>query len=92
VKYHLLVIALLPAAAGAADVRALNIGDSCAHVEAKEAALGSKPIPWGRISAASAHAFKVRDFDGDVELMYLCYDDKPFTGNYVWRAVRSGDV
>ena len=79
------LLALLTATVNASDVRVLNIGDSCADVEAKEAALGSKPIPWGRISGASAHAFKVRDFDGDVELMYLCYDDKLFTGNYVWR-------
>jgi hypothetical protein len=80
--YRLLLLAILAAPVGASDVRTLDIGDVCAGVEVKEAALGSKEISWHQTPRKLAHAFQVHEFNRDVVLAYFCKDGRLFTGNY----------
>jgi hypothetical protein len=80
--FRLLLLVLVAAPVGAADVRVLNMGDACAGVEAKEAALGSKTVSWEGTPREYAHAFEVSEFGRDVVVMYWCQKGRLFTGNY----------
>jgi hypothetical protein len=84
-NYGLLLIALMTAPVSAADVRVLNIGDACAGVEAKEAALGSKPVRLPQTPPGIAYRFQAQDFDRDFELMYLCPNGHLSTATYFFQ-------
>lgn len=81
-KYCLFILAVLAARADAADFRVLNIGDACAGVEAKEAALGSKAIPRNDTPRAYALAFEAKEFGRDLVVLYLCNEGRLSSGTY----------
>jgi hypothetical protein len=78
----LLAVTLAAAPAGAADFRTLDFGATCESVQAHEQARGSVAIPWGKISGADVYAFRGRDYDRDLILMYFCPKGALFSGNY----------
>jgi hypothetical protein len=75
-------LGLLSAPVCAADFRALDIGDACASVQAKEEIRGSVAIPWKQLSGADTYAFRGRDFDRDLTITYFCPKGALFSGNY----------
>jgi len=75
-------LVLLSAPVGAADFRTLDIGDSCASVQAREKARGSIAIPWKQLSGADTYAFRGHDHGRDLTLTYFCPKGALFSGNY----------
>ena len=79
---RLIATILVSAPVVAADFRTLDIGAQCDSVPAREQARGSVAIPWGEVSGADVYAFKARDYDRDLVLMYFCPKGSLFSGNY----------
>ena len=75
---------LLAGPAIAGDFRVADIGESCASIEEREIALGSREI-GRRVESTGSIAFAGRAFDRDVEIRYLCSSEgKLVTGDYVF--------
>lgn len=68
--------------ASGADFRALDIGQPCASAPAWEIAHGSTPLPWNTVQGGENYAFKSREFDREIVVMYFCVHESLFTGNY----------
>jgi hypothetical protein len=77
-----LLLILFSLSAGAADFRALDIGDSCAPIAAWEAAHSSTPTPWKAAPGLEVLAFEVDQFDRRILANYLCTKGVLLAGNY----------
>lgn len=69
----------------AADFRALDFGAPCDNVAMREAALGSTP-DTGKLPSGYQFAFKNRDLDRDVMVVYACRDGRFYRGAYIFDA------
>ena len=79
---HITAAALLSAPVGAADFRALDFGESCIFAKAYELRLGSFALLWTPNIGPDVHAFKGREFDRELLIMYGCHDGKLIAGDY----------
>jgi hypothetical protein len=77
-----LPLILFSLSAGAADFRALDIGDSCGPIAAWEAAHSSTPTSWKAAPGLDVHAFEVDQFDRRILANYLCTKGVFLAGNY----------
>jgi len=75
------LLALTSFPAGAADFRAIDVGQSCDTVQAWELAHGSIPIPSHTSSGASVYAYTADEYGQHIVVTYLCKNGTLFTGN-----------
>jgi hypothetical protein len=76
------LLTLFATQTSASDFRAVDIGQPCSSVQAWEIAQGSTQIPWTAPTGAETYAFKARQFDQQIVVMYFCIHGSLFTGNY----------
>ncbi len=69
---RLVYFAVFPFAAGAADFRALDVGQSCGTARDWELAHGSMQIPSRADSGLEIYAFTTEDFGRHVVVTYVC--------------------
>jgi hypothetical protein len=80
---RLVYFAVIPFAAGAADFRALDVGQSCGTARDWELAHGSMQIPSRADSGLEIHAFTTEDFGRHVVVTYVCVNGALRDGS--WR-------
>jgi hypothetical protein len=76
-------LTVFPFAAGAADFRALDVGQSCGTVRDWELARGSTQIPSHADSGLEIYAFTTEDFGRHVVVTYACVNGALRDGS--WR-------
>jgi hypothetical protein len=81
-RKYVMVLALAVAPVHAADFRTLDIGNSCASVQALEEAQGSVEIPWQEMEGGELYAFRTQDLDRELIALYFCFKGHLFAGNY----------
>jgi hypothetical protein len=90
-RWLILAIVVLHAPARAADFRTSDFGKPCAGLAEREAALGSEPIQWRKVSP-HLHAFQAVVFGHETSVVYLCTNGLLRTGNYFFSKQNKADA